>query len=150
MTIYFATDHAGFTLKNALLSYVSDELGYEVEDCGALILVEGDDYPDYITVAAGKVSENPETSKAIILGGSGQGEAIAANKVSGVRAALYYGGPHEIVTLSREHNDANVLSLGARFVSETEAKEVVKTWLETPFSGDIRHIRRIKKIEGNI
>ena len=95
-----------------------------------------------------KKDKNSNT-KAIILGGSGQGEDMVANKFEGVRAAEYYGGNLEIVKLSREHNDANVLSLGARFLSLEEAKEAVKLWLETPFSNEERHARRISEIENS-
>ncbi len=143
MTIYFATDHAGFALKEKLVPYVRDVLGYVVEDCGAYEFSPEDDYPMFIKKAATVVSAHPDTTKAIILGGSGEGEAMVANKFPHVRATEYYGGSHDIITLSREHNDANVLSLGARFISEEEAKEVVKLWLETPFSGEARHARRI-------
>lgn len=143
MTIYFATDHAGFTLKEKLVPYVQDVLGHEVKDCGAYEFSAEDDYPEFIKKAAEAVSLNPDTVKAIILGGSGEGEAMVANKFPHVRATEYYGGSHDIIKLSREHNDANILSLGARFVNEEEAKEVVKLWLETPFSGEARHARRI-------
>ncbi len=144
--IYFATDHAGFELKNILLAYVRDTLGYSVEDCGPSEYDPDDDYPDFISIAASKISHSPE-DKAVILGGSGQGEAMVANRFSNVRATVFYGGDTQIITLSREHNNANILSLGARFVSEDEAKKVVKLWLDTSFSGDQRHIRRIEKIE---
>lgn len=147
MTVYFATDHAGFELKNTLLTFVRDELGYEVVDCGAHEYDENDDYPGLIRKAAEAVSENPTEARGIVLGGSGNGEAIVANKVHGVRAALYHGGNLDIVKLSREHNDANVLSLGGRFVSPDEAKEAVRIWLSTPFSGEERHRRRIDAIE---
>lgn len=147
MTIYFATDHAGFALKESLLPYVRDVLGYVVEDCGARAYDTEDDYPDFISLASSAVSQDPDNARAIILGGSGQGEAMVANRFSGVRATVYYGGSPEIIALSREHNNANVLSLGARFVTEEEAKDVVKKWLELPFSGDERHVRRISKIE---
>ncbi len=146
MKVYFATDHAGFELKNALIAYVRDELGFEVEDCGALEYDAEDDYPELIRSAAHAIS-NQTSDKAIILGGSGQGEAIVANRYNAVRAAVYYGGPTEIVKLSREHNDANVLSLGARFLSEEEARAAVSLWLTTPFSGEERHARRIKAID---
>ncbi len=145
MVVYFATDHAGFAHKEVLLAYVRDELGYVVEDCGALHYDENDDYPDFISQAAYKVRENPDASRGIIFGGSGQGEAMVANRVEDVRATVYYGGSKEIITLSREHNNANILSIGARFVSLEESKEVVKTWLETPFNNDVRHVRRINK-----
>lgn len=144
--IYLASDHAGFELKEKLKAYLR-ELGYEVKDFGAFALDAADDYPDFIALAAQAVSEDPDNSRAIILGGSGQGEAMVANRFSGVRAAVYYGGDEKIIALSREHNDANVLSLGARFLTEEEAKRAVKLLLETPFSGEERHARRIKKIE---
>ncbi len=146
-TIYFATDHAGFSLKNALVAYVREELSYEVVDCGATSLDAEDDYPDFIQKAAEAVAEAPHDRMAIILGGSGTGEAIVANRFPGVRAAVYYGGNSEIITLSRLHNDANVLSLGARFLTEDEAKEVVMEWLNTEFSHEDRHVRRISKID---
>lgn len=146
MKIYFASDHAGFEMKNELLEFVK-ELGYEVEDCGAFTLDPNDDYPEFIKKAAQAVSENPKNTKAIILGGSGQGEDMVADKFPGVRSAEYYGGNLEIIKLSREHNDANVLSLGARFLSNEEAKEAVKIWLTTPFSEEERHKRRIGQIE---
>lgn len=147
MTIYFATDHAGFALKEVLLRYVRDELGFVVEDCGAFTENPEDDYPLFMQEAARRIVENPNERRAIIIGGSGQGEAIAANRFHGVRAAVYYGGPLDIVRLSREHNDANVLSLGARFVHTEDAKEAVHLWLSTSFSNDARHIRRIAALE---
>lgn len=149
MQIYFATDHAGFTLKEKLVPYVRDVLGYEVVDCGAYSLDAEDDYPEFIKKAAEAVSQNPTDIHAIILGGSGAGEAMVANKFPHVRAAQYYGGNTEIVRLSRVHNDANMLSLGARFVTDDEAQEVVALWLATPFSNEERHIRRINEIDSN-
>lgn len=147
MTIYFATDHAGFEMKNELLAFVRDELGFAVHDCGANVYDPEDDYPAIIASAAQEVRASPTTTRAIILGGSGQGEAIMANRFSGVRAAVYYGGPLDIITLSREHNNANVLSLGARFLTINEAKEAVKLWLNTDFTGELRHTRRIQSLE---
>jgi len=146
MKIYIGTDHAGFEIKQALVAYLK-ELEYEVEDVGAYKYDETDDYPDFITPVAYAVAGNPEQNRGIILGGSGQGEAILANKFSGVRATVCYGPPFEIVQLSREHNDANILSLGARFITEDEAKEAVNLWLNTEFSGEQRHVRRIRKID---
>ncbi len=142
MTIHFATDHAGFALKNTLLSYVRDELGHDVVDHGAEIFDQEDDYPLFISEAAHAVAQD-QNSLGIVLGGSGQGEAMCANKVPGIRAALYYGGDEGILTLSREHNNANILSLGARFVDVDQAKHAVKLWLTTPFSGEERHTRRL-------
>ena len=146
MKIFFASDHAGFEMKNALMEFVK-ELGFEAEDCGAYELNEDDDYPEFVKKAAQKISEDPENSKAVILGGSGQGEAMVANGFPNVRAAIFYGGNKDIIKLSREHNDANVLSLGSRFLSLDEAKEAVKLWLETGFSDEERHKRRILEIE---
>lgn len=143
--IYLASDHAGYELKEALTPFLR-ERGLEVEDVGPTTLDPADDYPDYLLPMAAKVAEN-KGSFGVGIGGSGQGEAIVANRIKGVRAAVYYGGNKQIVTLSREHNDANVLSLGARFISIDEAKEAVLLWLGTPFSGEERHIRRIKKID---
>ena len=141
--VYFATDHAGFPLKQELVSFVT-MLGYEVEDLGARTLDPLDDYPDLIAPAAARVAED-EGSLAIILGGSGQGEAMVANRVVGARAAVYYGGSLELVRLAREHNNANLLSLGARFLDLETAKQAVALFLETPFSGEERHVRRIAK-----
>lgn len=147
MKIYFATDHAGFELKNELLEYVSSELGFEVVDEGAHEYNKNDDYPDFMHKAARAVSENPENRRAIILGGSGQGEAMVANRYKNVRAVVYYGGESSIITLSREHNNANVLSLGARFITVEEARQAVASWLSQQFTADERHVRRIQKIE---
>ena len=149
MTVYFATDHAGFALKEILITYVRDVLGFPVFDCGALAQNDQDDYPEFMKRVGKAVSENPASARAIILGGSGQGEAMVVNRFPYVRATVYYGGPRDIITLSREHNDANVLSLGARFVGEEEAKEIVALWLQTEFSNDERHVRRITQIDSN-
>jgi ribose 5-phosphate isomerase B len=146
MKVYFATDHAGFELKQQLVQYVQDELGHEVIDLGADHYDPEDDYPDFMKPAAEAVSGDAD-DRAILLGGSGQGEAMVANRVPGARATVYYGGPEEIITLSREHNDANILSLGARFLDIPTAKKVVALWLATPFSEEERHIRRITQIE---
>jgi ribose 5-phosphate isomerase B len=150
MKIYFATDHAGYELKNELIKYVGHELHYQVEDLGNTHHDKSDDFPDFISLAAKKVSENTESARAIILGGSGEGEAMMANRYKGVRATVYYGGSYEIITLSREHNNANVLSLGARFLSTDEARKVVELWLKTSFSEDERHKRRIRKIDAYV
>ena len=144
--IFLASDHAGYELKERLKKYLSS-LGYEVEDCGAFEYDQGDDYPDFIFPAARKVAEDSLKNRAIILGGSGQGEAMAANRIKGVRAAVIYSFNEDIIKLSRQHNDANVLSLGARFLSGEEAEAAVKIWLETPFSQEERHKRRIGKLD---
>lgn len=143
MNIYLATDHAGFKLKEKIKDFLTKE-GYSVEDCGAYEFDKDDDYPDFISKAAEKVSKDPQ-SRAVILGGSGQGEAIVANKFSRVRAAVYYGNM-DMIPLIREHNDANILSLGARFLTDEEALEAVKLFLETSFTEEERHVRRIEKI----
>lgn len=143
MKIYLGTDHAGFELKEKLKPFLA-ELGHEVEDLGAFTYDKNDDYPDFISKVASAVSDETN-SRGIIFGKSGQGESMVANRHAGIRAGVFYGGNLEIVKLLREHNNSNILSLGAGFISEDEAKEAVKIWLETPFSGDERHIRRISK-----
>jgi len=145
--IYIGSDHAGYELKEKLKIYLSS-LEYKVEDKGAFDLNTNDDYPDFIIPVANEVSKDKE-SLGIVLGGSGEGEQISANKIEGIRAIEYYGGNLDIVRLGREHNNANILSLGARFIKEDEAREAVKIFIETPFSEDERHIRRINKIEDN-
>lgn len=147
MVIHFGTDHAGFALKEEVLAYVRDTLGYEVVDHGAYALDPGDDYPAFMYGAVRAVAEHGHDARAILFGGSGQGEAMVANRILGIRATVYYGGQPEIIRLSREHNDANVLSFGARFVSVEETKEMVALWLSTPFTEDERHIRRIAQID---
>ncbi len=156
MKIYFASDHTGYELKKTLLDYVRNELGHEIEDCGAFSYDEADDYPDFVKVAAQKVAEN-QSDMAIVIGGTGEGEAMVANRVKGVRAAVYYGGEEaradiagnnlSIIEAARSHNDANTLSLGARFLDEAFAKAAVKSFLETPFSEEERHTRRLRKID---
>lgn len=144
--IYLATDHRGLSLKEKIKGWLN-ELGYRWEDMGAYHHDPEDDYPDFVSKAAQHVSRDPMNSKAIILGASGQGEAMVANRFRGVRAAVFYGGPEEIIRLSREHNDANVLSLGAAFVTEDVARKMIELWLKTPFSQGERHKRRIQKID---
>lgn len=146
MKIFFASDHAGFELKKTLVEFVGS-LGFEAIDLGPKEFKEGDDYPLEVEKVGMEVFKDPDGSKGIILGGSGQGEAIVANRFPNVRAIVYYGGEKEIIKLSREHNDANVLSIGARFVSEKEAKEAVELWLKTEFSEESRHIRRLREID---
>lgn len=145
MKIYLASDHAGFKHKEVLAQMLI-EAGHEVVDKGAFTEDPSDDYPVLVRAAAEAVSSEKGV-RAVVLGGSGQGEAMVANRIKGIRAAVYYGGPLDIVKLSREHNDANVLSLGARFLSLDDAKAAVSLWLDTAFSGDERHTRRIKDIE---
>ncbi|NTV22434.1 MAG: RpiB/LacA/LacB family sugar-phosphate isomerase [Candidatus Yonathbacteria bacterium] len=152
MILHIAADHAGHALKEYLVSVFRKE-GYEVTDHGAHAYNKEDDYPDFIYPAAravGEASLKNEDVRGIIIGGSGQGEAMVANRVLGVRAAVWYGGDRHIPLLSREHNDANILSLGARFMDKTLAEDVIKEWLAMPFSNDDRHVRRIKKIDGDV
>ena len=162
--IIIGSDHAGFAIKEELKPFLKS-LGYEVKDMGPEKYTPDDDYPDYISPVAKEVSKHAGLEKGIILGASGQGEAMVANKFPHVRAAVYYGfgleqGKHDqkkaelealtsmqIIELSRLHNDANILSLGAKFMNADEAKAAVKLWLETPFSGEARHRRRIEEIE---
>ena len=144
MKIHIATDHAGLDLKNIIRDYLISK-GHEVTDHGAHEYDALDDYPDYIFPCAKAVASDFE-SRGIILGGSGQGEAMAANRVKGVRAAVFYNGPVEIVKLSREHNNANILSLGARFMTEDEIYGVIEMWLDESFGGG-RHQRRIDKLD---
>src|SRR3990167_2801413 len=141
MRIYIASDHGGFELKNALVAYLKENSKYEVEDCGADLFDANDDYPEIIARATRKLSADATAgldSRAIVIGASGQGEAIVANRFRGVRCALYYGPAGsqkdmsgqelDIIAGSREHNDANSLSLGARFISPDEAKQVIRKW----------------------
>ena len=144
MKIYLASDHAGFALKQFLGEHLL-QLGFSVEDCGAYEMNPSDDYPDFIIPAARKVAGD-SNAKGIIMGGSGQGEAIAANRVKGVRAVVYYDGPIEVVKLSRSHNNANILSFGARFITPEKAVEAVDLWLKEPFEGG-RHKIRIDKLD---
>ena len=142
--IVLATDHAGFKLKEAVKKSLL-ELGLEVKDFGALEYESTDDNPDFINPAAKFISENDNTM-GIIFGGSGQGEAMAANRFKGVRAAVFYDGPDEIINLSRLHNNANVLSFGSRFIDADRAIELIKKWLSVEFEGG-RHQKRIEKLD---
>ena len=146
MKIYIGSDHAGYEMKGKLVTYLS-ELGHEVHDLGPKHFEREDDYPDLIAPVAREVAADPKGSLGIILGYSGTGEAIVANRFKGVRAANFYGGSMEIIRLSREHNDANILSLGAGFLNDDLAKQAVKLWLDTKFSAQARHVHRIEKID---
>jgi ribose 5-phosphate isomerase B len=163
MKIFIASDHAGFDLKNALLPYIS-ELGHESVDMGAYEMEPMDDYPEFVQPCAQRVAETAD-SIGIVIGGSGQGEAMVSNRVRGVRAVVFYGtvvpkgaidvngntdkDPYIIVRLARIHNDANVISFGARFITEQQAKEALSAFLSTPFSGDARHKRRISEFNNS-
>lgn len=161
MKVFLGTDHAGFELKEKIKTFLQKE-GYSVEDCGAFEFDKNDDYPDFVGKAAEKVSQDPDNSRGIVLGSSGQGEAIVANKYPNVRAVVFYTpvvpahnvdvsgrtstDPFEMIRLTREHNNANVLSLGAKILSEEDALHAVKLWLDAPFTHEERHQRRIDKI----
>lgn len=150
MKIYLGTDHAGFEKKEVLKKYLKSLKKFEIVDCGAFKYDEIDDYPDFIKPVAEFISvdlKNKNESLGFILGGSGQGEAIVANRIEGIRAIVYYGGPVEIIKLSKEHNNANILSFGARFISEKKIIETANIWLNTYFTNDKRHLRRIEKID---
>jgi len=142
MRIYIASDHAGFTLKRKLMDDLN-QMGHEVIDMGNTVFDENDDYPDFIIPLARKVSTDAG-SLGVVIGKSGNGEAIAANKVKGIYAAICLN--KEMAKLAREHNNANVLALGAGFIDEDAAKTVVETFVQTPFTGDERHVRRLTKI----
>jgi len=146
MKVHLATDHAGLELKDKIKLHLI-ELGHEVIDHGAYEYDALDDYPDFIFPCAKAVAEDQE-SRGIILGGSGQGEAMAANRIKGIRAAVFYNGPEEIIKLSRQHNNANILSLGARFMTEEEIYRIIKIWFDEDFKGG-RHQRRIEKLDKN-
>lgn len=152
MKIVIASDHAGFELKGYLVKSLQDK-GYDVIDMGNSVYVESDDYPEYIKMVGDYISEhnNPKQYRGIVIGGSGQGENICVNKFKNVRSALIYGNDiglnTEIAKLSRQHNNANVLALGARFIENKHAGDIVEIWLDEDFSNEERHIRRLTKIE---
>ena len=153
--IYLATDHRGFELKEKIKTWLA-QWGYAFEDLGASAYDADDDYPDFVGPAAQAVAQSPSEHKAIILGGTGQGEAMTANRHKSVRAVVFYGEPVEIVRLGRLHNNANVLSLGAapgntiaegKPMSDELAQQAIKLFLETEFVPEARHERRILKLD---
>jgi ribose 5-phosphate isomerase B len=144
MRVYLGSDHAGYTLKAKLIERLG-ELGHEAVDCGPFELRDSDDYPPYCLLVGEKVVAD-EGSLGIVIGGSGNGEAIAANKVKGVRCALAFS--EETAKLGREHNNANVLSLGARMYDEASAVRFAEAFLAEPFSEAERHVRRIALLSG--
>jgi ribose 5-phosphate isomerase B len=145
-TIYLAADHAGYEHKEAVKVWLEAE-GYMVIDEGAFLYDPEDDFADVIARAAIAVAEAPTARLAIIFGGSGQGEAMMANRFAGVRATVYYGGGDDIIKLSREHNDANVLSIGARFVPLDETKKVIWDWLHLDTNPNEKYARRNRKLD---
>jgi len=146
MLIHLATDHAGFEHKQAIAEWLEAE-GMTVIDHGAHTYDSEDDFPDFIALAAKAVSAKPQTECAIIFGGSGTGEAVMANRFVGVRAVVLYADTPEIVALSREHNNANVLSIGARFVSVDDAKKHIWEWLHTHAELAEKYQRRNQRID---
>lgn len=164
MKIAVATDHAGFEQLKQLVAYLESE-GHECQDFGPAHLDPADDYPDFILPAARAVAAG-ECEVGIIMGGSGQGEAMAANRVRGVRCTMFYGpaaaktavdaegrtsdDPYEILRLSRQHNHANMLSLSARFLDEEEIKKAVDIWLAASYDEAERHTRRAAKLDGPV
>jgi ribose 5-phosphate isomerase B len=159
MKIYIGSDHTGFEIKKELINYFT-ELGHDLEDKGALEYNTEDDYPDFIKPVAEAVAKDQE-SFAVIMGGSGQGEAMCANRVPGARAVVFYGealplgainqegqksaDSFEMIKLARAHNNANILSLSTRFLSVDQIKFAIELFLATPFSGEERHVRRLSK-----
>ncbi len=142
-TVYLGTDHGGYELKEKIKTFLTENK-IEFDDLGAYSFNPEDDYPDFIIPVARKVTEDPH-SLGIVIGRSGNGEAIAANKVQGIRAALCLN--QEMAKKAKEHNNANILSLGADYMSVDEVKQTVKIFIDTPFSNEERHIRRIEKIK---
>ena len=142
--IYLAADHRGFQLKEELKAFLSEQ-GYEVEDVGAFAYDKDDDYVDFARLASEKVAQDPSPHRGIFICGSGHGIDMVVNKYRGLRAALSFN--KEVAVQSREHEDANVLVLASDWIEEPEAKEIAATWLTAAFTGEERHVRRLKKIE---
>lgn len=145
MKIYIGSDHAGYELKRHLISYLST-LAHESYDCGPYQYEHEDDYPDYVSKVAQEISDDPE-AMGVVIGKNGQGEAIVANRFPGVRCMVFYGGSKHMITLAREHDNANMISFGADFLTTDEAKQALELFLHTKFTEEERHIRRIDKIE---
>ncbi|MFI5265371.1 MAG: ribose-5-phosphate isomerase [Candidatus Levyibacteriota bacterium] len=141
--VYLGTDHAGFEYKEKIKPLL-EKLGYEPIDCGAFSYDKDDDYPDFCAEAARKVASD-SGSFGIVFGKSGAGECIVANKIKGVRAFLAVN--EENVRLAREHNNANVMSIGFTFIKEENLEKLLETFLKTPFTNEERHVRRINKIK---
>ena len=145
-TIHLATDHAGFGHKESVRVWLEGE-GFTVVDHGAFRYDAEDDFPEFVITASKAVLAGDSTHGAIIFGGSGQGEALAVNRLKGIRAGVFYGGHNEIVPLMRQHNDTNVLSIGARFVSVEDTKALVWQWIHTEFLSIEKYSRRNKQID---
>lgn len=145
MKIYIGSDHAGFEMKRELISYLST-LSHDSYDCGPYEYNHDDDYPDYVSKVAREVSDD-KNAFGVVIGKNGQGEAIVANRFPHVRCMVFYGGSKHMITLGREHDNANMISFGSAFLTNQEAKQALELFLHTKFSDEERHKRRIKKIE---
>ena len=161
MKLAISTDHAGFMDSQKLIEFLSSK-GHQCFNFGPITYQENDDYPDFIFPAAKAVADG-SCERGIIMGGSGEGEAMAANRTKGIRCSVYYGpakaiqaidaeghidnDSYEIIKLSREHNDANMLSIAARFVDYSEIEKIIDLWLSIPFGADERHQRRNQKLD---
>lgn len=145
MKIFLGADHAGYELKEELKKWLLEN-GYDVEDLGTNNPDPLDDYPDFVSPVADMVSRTND-ARGVVVGGSGQGEAMMANRYRGIRASVYYGGDLSIIRETREDNNSNILSIGARFASEEEAVGALKTWIESPFSTDPKYQRRNEKLD---
>jgi len=141
--IYLGSDHGGFEFKEQIKQYLTEK-GIHTEDMGANSLNPTDDYTDFIIPVSEKVASVPD-SLGIVFGRSGNGEAIAANKINGIRAALCLN--ETMAEKARDHNNANILSLGADYISLEDAKKIVQKFIDTPFSNEERHVRRLKRVE---
>lgn len=144
MKIFLGADHRGFDLKEKLKEWLKDH-GYAVEDLGAYKLDPQDDYPDFAFAVVEKIAESPEENRGILICGSGAGMDVAANKIRGIRATVSWS--VESATQVRSHDDVNVISIAADWTPPETAREIVRAFLNTPFSGDERHARRLKKIK---
>ena len=144
--IYLGTDHRGFALKEKIKTWLTD-WGYQFEDLGNAVLDPEDDYPDFAAQVARRVAENPAENQGIVLCGSGIGVDVVANKFKGVRSALLWSDDANLAQMAREHDDTNVLSLPADYLSEEAAQRIVRTWIETPPGTHPRFIRRLEKIK---
>ncbi len=164
MKVALTSDHTGYNNLREVRLFL-ESLGHECVSFGPSALNPADDYPDFVLPAAKAVAAG-RCDRGIILGGSGQGEAMGANRIGGIRCAVFYStavarravdaegktshDPYEIIKLTREHNDANMLSLAARFLSPDEINQAIKIWLATDFSGNARHSRRIAKLDREV
>lgn len=148
-TIHLASDHAGFEHKESVKQWLTEE-GFTVVDHGADNYHPEDDFPQFMLEAGRAIQGSDSTHAGIIFGGSGQGEAMVANRLKGIRAGVFYGGNIELVRLMRQHNNANVLSIGARFVSLAEVKVAISEFIHTAFSEEAKYSRRNEQIDTQV